>query len=189
MSVWRSILRWFGLHQEFRVQITAPGIEVTLAGDRRQVQALMGVIRNELERKARRERRQANLDSGQMVRPTELDEMDSPYALPEAVVVPVTDDEPSEDRGTRLLAMPVQEPSTWTAPTANQPGTTDPEVSATMDPFTIDDIESLRTTLTSHPDEGATPPDASLAVEGSTTDRDTLVRKQAAERRDTPKPV
>lgn len=172
MSLWRSILRWFGISHEARVQITAPGIEVTLRGEPSQVRALMGVIRNELERKARRERRMNKLDASQVVRPRELDEMDSPYALPEAVVMPVPDD--AEDRRPRLMAMSARDPDTM------------PPISADGDPLisTVpsspglrddDEPEQVHTALTAHPsDERPTPPVAQGVRAVSADDRDTL---------------
>ena len=197
MSLWRSILRWFGLHREARVQITAPGIEVTLAGDPTQVRALMGVIRTELERKARRDRRNKR-NEGQIVRPTELDEMDSPYALPEAVVMPVPEDERSDDRGARLVAMSVGEPDTIkrsgiqdlshttdpslpaTAPVAGAQSFDLQEVLAPSPPdFGPEDVESVtklspRPSEGAHPGEGPTPPVAKGVRAASPTEVDTL---------------
>ena len=155
MSLWRSILRWFGLYREARVQITAPGIEVTLAGDPTQVRALMGVIRTELERKARRGRRQNQVPESQVVRPTELDEMDSPYALPEAVVMPVPDDERPDERRSRLIAMSSQEPPTWPPAMSSEDvhQSTSPQAQIPLMPavFTAEDVEGVRTALTSNP--------------------------------------
>lgn len=142
MSLWRAILRWFGLYREARVQITAPGIEVTLVGEPAQVRTLTGVIRTELERKARRDRRLNNKPQSEVVLPTELDEMDSPYALPEAVVLPV--------------------------PHATHPSLVSPSG------FEPDDIESVRTALTPHPEEGPTPPLAQGLRAMEHSDVDTL---------------
>ncbi len=176
MSLWRSILRWFGLYDEARVQITAPGIEVTLAGDPTQVRALMGVIRTELERRARRDRRLNQVRESQVVRPTELDEMDSPYALPEAVVLPVPDEEQrSEDRRSRLLAMSLQEPPTW--PPAMSADdlhlATHPEAGFAEALFSPEE-DSVRTALTPHPSEGPTPPSDKGVRAASPTSADTL---------------
>ena len=154
MGLWRSILRWFGLQREARVQITAPGIEVTLAGEPTQVRALMGVIRNELERKARRDRRLNKVNESQVVRPTELDEMDSPYALPEAMVLPVPDEErPAADQvaggRARIVAMATPE---WS------PKMSVADTLTGQEAFGAEDVESVRTALTPHPAEGPTPP-------------------------------
>ena len=153
MGPWRSILRWFGLQREARVQITAPGIEVTLAGDPAQVRSLMGVIRAELERKARRDRRMTKAADSQIVRPTELDEMDSPYAFPEAVVMPVPDDEPSEARRARRAEMTSEEPPTLPPPLSASDVhlTTDPSLQVAGAPFGADDVEAAQTALTAHP--------------------------------------
>ena len=207
MSVWRTILRWFGFHQEARVQITAPGIEVTLSGDPNQVRALMGVIRTELERRARRDRRLNNAADAQVVQPTELDEMDSPYALPEAVVMPVSDDKKADPRRTRLMAMsapsaapmplvqakkpeastkstapaPMTRPEQaivkpWPSATAGRDDhqTTDPSRTLASESFTADDLESVRTAVSPHPDEGPTPPLAEALRADASADNDTI---------------
>ena len=158
MSLWRSILRWLGIYREARVQITAPGIEVTLAGEPSQVRALMGVIRTELERKARRDRRMNTVDSSQVVRPSELDEMDSPYALPEAVVVPVPEEERAEERRARLIAMPAPKTG-WPGapPPVSAQAVPYPPVAEPEDSFGAED-ESVQTALTAHPGDAPTPP-------------------------------
>lgn len=107
MGLWKNILRVFGLSDQVRVRIDAPGIDVVLTGDPHRVRALLSVVREELEKnpnmlspkRGRRRRRQAQVASrSQIVQPTELDEMDSPYALPEAVVMPVQDEEVTNER-------------------------------------------------------------------------------------------
>ena len=77
------MLRVLGLSNDARVHISAPGIDVVITGDPQQVRSLLSVVRNELERGARRNQLKAPQGS-QVVQPTELDEMDSPYAIPEA---------------------------------------------------------------------------------------------------------
>ena len=97
MGLWKSILRSLGLSNDARVRISTPDIEVTLSGDPEKVRLLLGVVRHELEMNPRLlvrstpspKRRRGIPVVSQVVQPTELDEMDSPYALPEAVVLPV----------------------------------------------------------------------------------------------------
>lgn len=110
MRLWKAILRALGLSDEARVRISAPGIDVELTGDPEKVRAVLSVVRQELEkprmltrgRRAERGRRRTlhpmSARDSQVVRPTELDEMDSPYALPEAVVMPVPDEDVTAER-------------------------------------------------------------------------------------------
>lgn len=95
MGLWRDILRALGLTNDTRVHISAPGIDVVITGQPEQVHQLLGVVKHELERASRRagEGRWQKVPDSQVVRPTELDEMDSPYALPEAMVMPVREEE------------------------------------------------------------------------------------------------
>lgn len=106
MGLWKDLLRRLGLTTDARVHISAPGVEVTITGNPGQVRHLLGVVKYELERSLRwQERGQSRAlpdaapkrpsqpppssgRSGQFVQPTELDEMDSPYAFG-ARVVPV----------------------------------------------------------------------------------------------------
>ncbi len=118
MSMFRRLLRTLGLSSDARVHINAPGIDVVITGDPDKVRAMFGAVKNELERQARpavapsspkkpvfglgagaldKPRRAA---SSKMVRPTELDDMDSPYALPEARVVPVESARPYDQADT-----------------------------------------------------------------------------------------
>jgi hypothetical protein len=106
LGLWRDILRVLGLTNDARVHISAPGIDVVITGDPEQVRSLLGVVKHELERSAARREitgRRKTSRSSQYVRPTELDEMDSPYVLPEAMVVPV------EDTSAELMRTPVDE--------------------------------------------------------------------------------
>lgn len=109
MGLWKDILRAFGLSDEVRVRIDAPGIDVVLTGDPHRVRALLSVVRQELEKnpemlkkpsrsRRRRARPPGAASPSQIVQPTELDEMDSPYALPEAVVMPVRDEDVTDER-------------------------------------------------------------------------------------------
>lgn len=108
MGLFKALLRALGLSNDARVKISAPGIEVELTGDPERVSALLDVVKHELEGGPRRvagrrppTRRRHHAPAPAMdskvVRPTELDEMDSPYALPEAVVMPVAEDEVATD--------------------------------------------------------------------------------------------
>ena len=119
-------------------------------GEPAKVRSLVQIVRAELERQARRERHQPAVDS-RVVRPTELDEKDSPYALPEAVVMPVPNDESGDtQRGQRIRDMAVQESPTW--PPLLRPADThqltDPSLHLAVDPFSADDIDGMRTALT-----------------------------------------
>jgi hypothetical protein len=116
LGLWRDLLRVLGLSSDARVHISAPAIDVVITGDPEQVRALLLVVKHELERSARWKdrlpdgkrpakhgRSQSLSDpkrpqltpSRQYVQPSELDEMDSPYALPDPLVMPV--DEPTDE--------------------------------------------------------------------------------------------
>lgn len=124
MGLWRELLRVLGLSGDARVHISAPGIDVVITGKPEQVRSLLGVVKYELERSARwRDRvgpspqpphevparaqapqaapQRKRARGSQIVLPTELDEMDSPYALPEALVMPV--DETTGERAVEAL--------------------------------------------------------------------------------------
>ncbi len=162
--MWHAIKRWFGFHRQARIQITAPGVEVTLVGEPSEVRALLGVIRTELERRARRDHR-LRKGHDDVVQPTELDEADSPYALPEAVVVPVADESAHtrrDPRRARLVAMTAREGQVTRAPTP----------ALASEPFGPEDVESVRTALTPYPDEGPTPPLAAALGSARGTDPD-----------------
>ncbi len=100
----QGLLRLLGLSKDARVHINAPGIDVVLTGDPSQVRALLAVVTDALERgvgtDGRPSRRRTAPQNSQVVRPTELDEMDSPYALPEAMVMPVEEDREKEKERT-----------------------------------------------------------------------------------------
>ena len=97
MGLWQAILRLFGLTSDTRVQISAPGIDVVITGSPSQVRSLLAVVKNELEKGPRGHIRK-RFDSSEVVRPTELDEMDSPYALPGAILAPVKTDDRSRGK-------------------------------------------------------------------------------------------
>lgn len=109
--MWKAILRALGLSNEARVRISAPGIDVVVTGDPEKVRAMLSTVRQALEKdprmltrgRGRPKHRRRTMhpmpaSDSQVVRPTELDEMDSPYALPEAVVMPVPDEDVTDER-------------------------------------------------------------------------------------------
>ena len=104
MSSWyKDILRFFGLTNDTRVHVSAPGVDVMITGEPERVRHLLGVVKSELEKPGRRGlqdgRRFKTGRASQVVQPTELDEMDSPYALPEAdaMVKPVLEEHPTDE--------------------------------------------------------------------------------------------
>lgn len=79
------MLRWLGLSSETRAHISAPGIDVVLSGEPRKVRHLLKVVTSALEAAVSEEERLARIrlsTPSQVVRPSDLDEMDSPYAMP-----------------------------------------------------------------------------------------------------------
>ncbi len=94
------------------MQFSAPGIDVVLTGEPEKVHSLLTIVRQELERTPRQRRRRAAAmeahSESQIVRPTELDEMDSPYALPEAMVMAVEEaTDGGEQAGPKAAILPV----------------------------------------------------------------------------------
>ena len=87
MSVLKDIARYFGFTDDTRVTISAPGVDVVITGRPDKVSYLLEVVKTEMERSSKK-RKSGKSD---VVRPTELDEMDSPYVLPEGRVVPAAD--------------------------------------------------------------------------------------------------
>ena len=101
MDWWRKLVAILGLSTDARVNVRARGIDVTIIGDADEVRSMLEVVKGELENRHRRRLRaragsigitttgmdSLNTDS-QVVRPSELDEMDSPYAIPEHRTVP-----------------------------------------------------------------------------------------------------
>lgn len=97
-----------GLTHDARINIRSKDIDITLIGDPKIVREMLGVVKEELEKRHRLKRLERaasgrfaiqgehtlNTDS-QVVRPTELDEMDSPYAIPEHRTVPPPGEEPT----------------------------------------------------------------------------------------------
>lgn len=96
------------------MNVRAPGIAVTIVGERDQAKRVLLVVKEELERNHRRRvieraRSTSRMPSSvrivepvlatdsQVVRPTDLDEMDSPYAIPEHRTMPPTEGATPED--------------------------------------------------------------------------------------------
>lgn len=84
MSVLKDIARYFGFTDDTRVTISAPGVDVVITGRPDKVSYLLEVVKSEMERSSKKKKS----GKSDVVRPTELDEMDSPYVLPEGRVVP-----------------------------------------------------------------------------------------------------
>jgi hypothetical protein len=97
MKTWRKLLSILGLSKDARVQVRSKDIEVTIIGTPDKVRRMLELVKNGLENEHRARRlhsrspsgRRAHSDSGQpntdsqVVRPTDLDEQDSPYAIPQ----------------------------------------------------------------------------------------------------------
>lgn len=93
MQWWRKMLAILGVSSDARVNIRARGIDVTIIGDPAEVKAMLDAVKRHLETRHRKKalgarsgsldpsERVLNTDS-QVVRPSDLDEMDSPYAIP-----------------------------------------------------------------------------------------------------------
>ena len=83
---WRSIFYWLGLSRQTRVQIRMPELHITVQGEPRKVRHMISVITLALEDSDSTSQqllgRGSNDTGPMMVRPTDLDEMDSPYTLP-----------------------------------------------------------------------------------------------------------
>lgn len=143
MGLWKDFLRLLGLTSDARVHISAPGIDVVITGEPDQVRALLSVVKYELERSTRWRDRDPKRGAiaggnerardgskvrgskgGNYVQPTELDEMDSPYALPEPLVMPV--DEITDERARQPASRKASEapPRAY----ASEPATLVPDV-------------------------------------------------------------
>jgi hypothetical protein len=110
-----------GLSEDARVRVRAPGIEVIITGDPDTVRSVLSAVKAEIGRSSNRRRgesviappgpapqaaapapavvqgrqggrRRKKGSVSQVVRPTDLDEMDSPYAIPEHVPAPTQDE-------------------------------------------------------------------------------------------------
>ncbi|MBI4816878.1 MAG: hypothetical protein HY791_11500 [Deltaproteobacteria bacterium] len=100
MRWWRKLLTVLGLSNDARIHVRASDIEVTITGEPELVRQVLEVVRSEIERHQVKKRR-ATLAPGAMIPsgvpspsmmapptdslivPAELDDMDSPYAIPE----------------------------------------------------------------------------------------------------------
>lgn len=115
MRWWRKVLAVFGLSNDARINVRASDIEVVITGDRELVHAVLEVVRVEIERLQLLKKRRATLAPGQglvtdsLIVPTELDDMDSPYAIPEHRV--------AEDSGSGLTPTPQPREDLETLPT------------------------------------------------------------------------
>lgn len=80
--------RWwawlFGGSPKAKAHVSAPGIDVVIRGDPRSVHRLLRVVRQSLEDWSAEAARPMPARGSNVVQPRELDEQDSPYALPEA---------------------------------------------------------------------------------------------------------
>ena len=153
VELWRKFLRAFGFSSGARVRITAPGIDVVLQGDPDTVRALLAVVRGELDRRRRRSAVHRPLpgiaiSESQFVRPTELDETDSPYALPEAIVRPVDEEELTTDK----RALEERRRVSW-------PATEPPSESVTATDDHVDPVGRAPTTRVPRPGGPTTPLD------------------------------
>ena len=97
MNTWRKLLGMLGLSKDARVQVRSQDIEVTIFGEPEKVRRMLEVVKNGLESDHRARRLKSRSPSGrrvhstsgqpstdsQVVRPSDLDEQDSPYAIPE----------------------------------------------------------------------------------------------------------
>lgn len=143
MGLWKDFLRVLGLTSDARVHISAPGIDVVITGEPEQVRALLSVVKYELERSTRWRDRDPKKEKAKLtpstshegrpprapnyVQPTELDEMDSPYALPEPLVMPV--DEITDERDRQPASRKASEqPPRASNPYVLEPATLVPDV-------------------------------------------------------------
>jgi hypothetical protein len=87
---WKKFLAMLGLTDDARVHVRAKGIDVVITGDPKLVRRVLEAVRSELENRGRKKRTPASSNKdikwetdSHMVLPSELDEMDSPYIIPE----------------------------------------------------------------------------------------------------------
>lgn len=118
-----------GLTADARVRVRAPGIEVVLTGDPEIVRAVLSAVKSEISRNSSRKRLESQarptaekiparvpalavvqgqpleqLSDSNIVLPSDLDEMDSPYAIPDHHTLPPVDETPID--GLQALAGP-----------------------------------------------------------------------------------
>lgn len=87
MPWWRKFLALLGLTDDARVHVRASGIDVVITGDPKLVRRVLEAVRDELEGRRKKSKKgglpvKFDTDS-HMVLPSELDDMDSPYIIPE----------------------------------------------------------------------------------------------------------
>ena len=92
MNLKRRLLALFGLSNDAKVNVRTENVDVTILGDSRQVQVVLEAVRTSLEQLLHQESGGQLKDPDSnfglnteslVVHPTELDEKDSPYAIPE----------------------------------------------------------------------------------------------------------
>lgn len=87
MPWWRKFLALLGLTDDARVHVRASGIDIVITGDPKLVRRVLEAVREELEGRRKKSKKgvipvKFDTDS-HMVLPSELDDMDSPYIIPE----------------------------------------------------------------------------------------------------------
>ena len=87
MPWWRKFLALLGLTDDARVHVRASGIDIVITGDPKLVRRVLEAVKEELEGRRKRSKKgvlpvKFDTDS-HMVLPSELDDMDSPYIIPE----------------------------------------------------------------------------------------------------------
>ena len=171
LGLWRDILRRLGFTNDARVHISAPGVDIMITGEPEQVRHLLGVVKYELERNLRwkdrdpraalpappeKKRSTKKTKVNQFVEPSELDEMDSPYAFGKPLVMPVEDDTDGGDK-TRAVESIASDKARY----QSDPATLVPDVQDTGDdvfaPASFESSEPGRdrevTAITSNSDE------------------------------------
>jgi hypothetical protein len=108
---WRKLLAILGFTSDARVRVRAPGIEVVLTGSPDLVRSVLAAVKHELSEQSRRRSPSGSAlprgstrapqiatahTESQLVLPSDLDEMDSPYAIPEHRTVPPDGETPVE---------------------------------------------------------------------------------------------
>ncbi len=87
MPWWRKFLALLGLTDDARVHVRASGIDIVITGEPKLVRRVLEAVKEELEGRRKRSKKgvlpvKFDTDS-HMVLPSELDDMDSPYIIPE----------------------------------------------------------------------------------------------------------
>ena len=122
----RLLRRWLGLTAETRVTIEAPGVDVVVTGEPRKVRKLLAVLTRALEADEAAPAPRPRVPASKLVLPTDLDEMDSPYAFPVGAVA--ADSSGPEDRARKLAGLEPEPEGERTAispmPEGSAPGPT-----------------------------------------------------------------